>query len=460
MPWTFEQKLRFGFLLLALIPVVLGVVAYRNAYFAVDAAEDVARTNEIAKTLEHFLSEVKDVEVAQREFVLTGDERHVATIQGSRGRFEVTMQRLRQMKVQPHWMEHLETLLPQKLEEVGKTVDLRRSQGIEAASRLILADRGQQAMDDIRLVVRNMIGEEDRLLRERTAAQRTSFLTTMYLFGVVLVLNLALIWFIAYRVGREQEHIRTLNEDLERRVELRTEALQRSNEDLQQFAYIASHDLKEPMRMIASYSTLLQRRYQGRLDEDADTYIGFITDAVRRMNTLITGLLEYSRAGEVPEDSLVPVDAETVVQNVLTNLKVTIGESRAKLTVRKLPRVKYDPLRLAQIFQNLIGNAIKYRGDRAPEVEIAAIEKSDETVFSVRDNGIGIDAADYDKIFGIFQRLHGKQYEGTGIGLAMVKKIVEREGGRIWVDSTPGVGSTFYFSVPHSKPAAAESTTA
>jgi light-regulated signal transduction histidine kinase (bacteriophytochrome) len=274
------------------------------------------------------------------------------------------------------------------------------------------------------------------------------------------LLNLALIWLIAFRVRREQENIRALNQDLERRVALRTEALQRSNDDLQQFAYVASHDLKEPLRMVSSYSTLLQRKYQGRLDPDADTYIRFITGGVKRMDALISDLLEYSRAGETPDGSLGLVDTETVMKNVLSNLKVTISESHAIVRVSRLPPVTFDPMCLMQIFQNLIGNAIKYRGERSPEIDIAARTNERETIFSVKDNGIGIDARDKDKIFGIFKRLHGNEYEGTGIGLAMVKKIIDRQGGRIWVESLPGAGSTFYFSVLHSAHVAAESTSA
>jgi signal transduction histidine kinase len=460
MPWSFERKLRFGFWLLAFIPIVLGIVAFRNAYFAADAAEDVARTNEIVKSLEQFLSQIKDIEVAQREFVLTADERHVQGLHRSRERAEASLKELRSLSRQRHWLELLQTLVPQKLDEVAKTLELRRSQGLEAASQAILANRGQQAMDDIRRVVGRMISDEEGELRDRTAAQQAAFTWTLALFAVMLALNLALIWLIAYRVKREQHQIHALNEELEHRVELRTEALRRSNEDLQQFAYIASHDLKEPMRMISSYSTLLQRRYEGRLDGDADTYIGYIIDAVKRMNTLITDLLEYSRAGEVPDESLAPIDTEAVVRNVLSNLKVTIAEARAKVTVASLPRVTYDPMRLTQIFQNLIANAIKYCGDRRPEVQIGVTDRESDTVFFVKDNGIGIDPENQEKIFGIFQRLHGKEYEGSGIGLAMVKKIVERQGGHIWVESSPGAGSTFYFSVPHSRPMAAESTTA
>ncbi|MEJ7609034.1 MAG: ATP-binding protein [Bryobacteraceae bacterium] len=228
------------------------------------------------------------------------------------------------------------------------------------------------------------------------------------------------------------------------------EALQRSNEDLQQFAYVASHDLKEPMRMISSYSTLLQRRYHDKLDNDANLYIDFVIDGVRRMNVLITDLLDYSRAGELPLGSLPPVDANASVQDALTNLTATVAESQAKVTIDSLPKVAYDPARLTQVFQNLIGNALKYRGDRAPVIRIGAARTGSGIVFSVQDNGIGIEARHTEEIFGIFKRLHSsKDYEGTGIGLALTKKIVERHGGRIWVESEFGVGSTFYFDVPN-----------
>jgi light-regulated signal transduction histidine kinase (bacteriophytochrome) len=241
--------------------------------------------------------------------------------------------------------------------------------------------------------------------------------------------------------------------ELERRVALRTEELQRSNEDLQQFAYVASHDLKEPLRMISSYSSLLQRRYEDRLDEDANAYIGFIVDGVKRMSLLITDLLEYSRAGQTSGEAMSEVDPEPVLRAVLENLKLTIADSGAVVTHDGLPKVLYDPLRLSQLLQNLIGNAIKYRGEDKPVIRVSAERKGAETVFTVRDNGPGIPSEHHETVFGIFKRLHGKEVEGTGIGLAMCRRIVERHGGRIWVESTPGSGATFHFTVPDAMPA-------
>ena len=226
-------------------------------------------------------------------------------------------------------------------------------------------------MDDIRRVVSNMRTEEERRLAERSREQSWRFQRTFELFFGVLILNLVLIGILYFLQRRETERAKQLHDELEQRVALRTEALQRSNEDLQQFAYIASHDMKEPLRMISSYTTLLQRRYAGRLDGDADSFINFIVDGVKRMNTLIQDLLEYSRAGAGNEDQLSEVHVPTMLRNVLANLKVTIAESGATVKSEHLPEaVPYDAIRPDADIPELIGNAIKYRGERRPVVTI------------------------------------------------------------------------------------------
>ncbi|MGH9659032.1 MAG: sensor histidine kinase, partial [Bryobacteraceae bacterium] len=228
--------------------------------------------------------------------------------------------------------------------------------------------------------------------------------------------------------------------------------LGRSNADLQQFAYVASHDLKEPLRMVAGFTQLLARRYGDKFDSTGEEFLSFVTDGVARMQALIDDLLQYSRVGSRPK-KFEPVDTAEVVQQALANLGKALEESDAEVSARALPQVTGDPVQLVQLFQNLIGNAVKFRAERKPAVKVAARRKGDEWVFLVRDNGIGFEAESYDRIFEIFQRLHGKaEYPGTGIGLAVCKKIVERHGGRIWVDSKPGEGSTFYFSLPAAAP--------
>ena len=225
--------------------------------------------------------------------------------------------------------------------------------------------------------------------------------------------------------------------------------LKRSNEELQQFAYVSSHDLQEPLRMVASYTQLLAKRYKGRMDSDADEFIAFAVDGCNRMQGLIQDLLAYSRAGTNGK-AFCEVSAEDALRGALTNLRITIEQSGAVVSHDSLPAIETDETQLTQVFQNLVGNAIKYRSAEVPRVRVSATKNGDnEWIFSVRDNGLGIAPQYFERIFVIFQRLHGRdEFEGTGIGLAICKKVLERLGGRIWVESQPGTGSTFYFALP------------
>jgi len=234
----------------------------------------------------------------------------------------------------------------------------------------------------------------------------------------------------------------------------KVEELKRSNEELGQFAYIASHDLQEPLRMVASYTQLLARRYKGRLDKDADEFIGFAVDGASRMQQLIQDLLDYSRIGTKGRD-LIETSSEVALQQALRNLRGAIEESHARVTHDPLPLVLADPMQLSQLFQNLIGNAIKYQKTGAvPEVHISAGRNGDpKWTFSIKDNGLGIDPQYFERIFGMFQRLHKRdEFAGTGMGLAICKKIVERHGATISVESQLGHGSTFRFALAESEP--------
>jgi len=224
--------------------------------------------------------------------------------------------------------------------------------------------------------------------------------------------------------------------------------LARSNAELEQFAYVASHDLQEPLRMVASYTQLLAQRYHGKLDSDAEEFIGFAVDGATRMQTLIQDLLSYSRV-TTRGQSFQVTNTATVCTAALRNLQKAIEESAAAISVGNLPEVSADATQLIQVFQNLVGNAIKYRDHRKVEIRIAAKTLDNLAIFSVEDNGIGIEAQYFERIFQMFQRLHTRtEYSGTGIGLALCKKIVERHGGKIWVESKPGDGSRFWFTIP------------
>ncbi|MBN1430694.1 MAG: GHKL domain-containing protein [Anaerolineae bacterium] len=244
-----------------------------------------------------------------------------------------------------------------------------------------------------------------------------------------------------------QQQIERSNQDLQRHAAELAEA----NAQLEQFAYVASHDLQEPLRMITSYLQLVEKRYQGKLDGDGEEFIGYAMDGAARMKRMINDLLAYSRVTSVGQP-LELTNCEDVLADALANLEIAIKEGNALITHDPLPTVMGNRTQLTAIFQNLIGNAIKFRGQQQPCIHVSADHKENEWLFSVRDNGIGIDPEHWEKIFAIFGRLHSQdKYPGSGIGLAICKKVVEHHGGRIWVESQPGHGTTFFFTISASQ---------
>ena len=254
---------------------------------------------------------------------------------------------------------------------------------------------------------------------------------------------------------RAEEELKESHDNLELKVKERTRELEelisefkRSNEELEQFAHVASHDLREPLRMITSFLQLLEKRYKDQLDQDANEFIEYAVDGAKRLDDKINDLLKYSHVSGREREYII-VNCERVLEETLINLKISIDENNAVITHDPLPSVKGDEKLLVQLFQNLIANAIKYRRQETPQIHISAKHKKNQYLFSVKDNGIGIDSEHLRRIFTIFQRLHtDDEYEGTGIGLAIAQKIVHQHGGEIWVESELGKGSIFYFTIP------------
>jgi hypothetical protein len=304
--------------------------------------------------------------------------------------------------------------------------------------------------------------EENRLLKLRSDETAKSSRDTRIMIVSGEILAITFLCLAGMVVGQEmgqrkraEEEVRGFNADLERRVAERTAELNerakdlaRSNSELQQFAYVASHDLQEPLRMVASFTQLLAKRYKDKLDDDARDFINFAVDGATRMQTLISDLLNYSRVGTQGKPFAI-TEMDALLKRVLESLQFGIEESGAVISSDPLPSVMADPQQLGQLFQNLLANAIKFHGEQPPRIRILAERIGADWKISVRDNGIGISQEHADRIFVIFQRLHTKtEYPGTGIGLAICKKIVERHGGRIWIEPSPAGGTTFCFTIP------------
>jgi light-regulated signal transduction histidine kinase (bacteriophytochrome) len=321
-------------------------------------------------------------------------------------------------------------------------ISLQRTAGFEAAADSIRSGPGKAITDKFKDLTDRFQAEELRLLALRNAEVKERVAQT----EAILVLGTFLGLLITGAAGWSVQRDSTKRKAAEANLLLKVKELKRSNEELAAFASVASHDLQEPLRMVIRYTQLLSRKYRGKLDADADELIAFALDGANRMHRLIQDLLTYSRVG-AREAKLLDINSDEALREAIINLRAAIEESGAQVTHDRLPRVLADKMQLIQLFQNLVGNAIKYQKPGTPEIHVsAAMNGTKKWNFSVRDNGLGIEPQNFEKIFGMFQRLHSRrEFTGTGIGLALCKKIVERHGGSISVVSQPGQGSTFRF---------------
>ena len=426
----------------------------------------VTHTHLVLEKLDAVLTNLIDAETGQRGYIITGEESYLEPYNDARAHVNQNVTELRSLTVdnatQQRALDRLEPLIATMLTTLQDRIEIRKRVGLLPAAREVREGSSKLHMDEIRALIGGMRLEENGLLEARSGEADASLRKTRIVIVAGEVLGFAFLCFAGAIVGQEigqrrraEEDVRQLNRDLERRVAERTaelaeraKELARSNAELQQFAYVASHDLQEPLRMVASFTQLLAKRYKDKLDDDARQFIDYAVDGATRMQTLISDLLTYARVGTQGK-SLAPTDSEVLFKRVLESLKFVIEESGAVISRDPLPVVMADPQQLGQLFQNLLTNAIKFRGKEPPCISISAEKKGSDWKISVRDNGIGISQEHADRIFVIFQRLHTKtEYPGTGIGLAICKKIVERHGGRIWFEPSPGGGSTFCFTIP------------
>ena len=458
------------FIWIAVIPIVLlaASVWRRTQYRELISAVD--HTREVQATIQDLFVSLTEAETGRRGYIVTGDASYLAAVEGAATKSSSTVRHLSELTrddaAQQGSVQKLESMVNERLNLLKKTSQF----GGQDAALQQERRSGLAASAGLSKVAAEMMTEESRVLElDKQAIARADFESMAFLVAGSIATIVLLLW--AYRIMRRYaeardraeaevrdanrqlqekiEQLDRLNRELEERVKERTLGLERSNQDLQQFASFASHDLQEPLRMVTSYLGLLSKTCQGKLDADAEKYIAFAVDGATRMQALIRDLLAYAQAS-----TQTPVLARTRLQEVVSQaryaLLTTIRETGTEIVIGELPEVDVDPLKMSLVFQNLLSNAIKFRrpGEK-PSIQIEARQEGAEWHISVKDSGIGFDPKYATKIFGAFQRLHGRDaYPGTGIGLAICSRIVEIHGGRIWAEAEAGTGATFHFTLP------------
>jgi signal transduction histidine kinase len=438
-------------------------LAFSLLFFLVNQIAETTDTNLIqiqtlSSSLGMVLSLSNDVEGGERGFLLTGDEEYLRPLQRAAAWLPGQLRLCRTYAEDtPEVQAEVDAVIAmgqRHLTAVENVLGAQRESGFSTAIQMMKSGGSEQMMRQLR---RKVTALQSRLNKEASAIlerqrilNRTAFL--FFLLGtslMAIVLVRLYMDVVSYMESRDaaQEALQTLNMELESRIAEGTRELRQSNQELEQFAYVASHDLQEPLRTIISFTQLLSKRYRGRLDSDADEFIDYIVSASRRMSELINGLLTLARLRKSGR-STAPTSFEELLREAESSLQAAIRENNARVEHGPLPALAVDHLQFRQLLQNLISNAIRYRRDEPPLIRVNARREGSSWIFSVADNSQGFEQRYAERIFGLFQRLQGRDVNGTGLGLSISRKIVERHGGKIWAESKPGSGSTFHFSLP------------
>jgi signal transduction histidine kinase len=404
------------------------------------------QTRTVIIALKDNLSNMLNIETDERGFLLTGDPIFLVSLDSSLVQINSNISELRSLLHknfnQQKNIALLQDLVYAKVSSTKKLINAKKIQ-VSGLNDLIEFEKNRFLLDQIRTLNNTIQKQEEKLFVERKTNTSISIRRAYIVFIVEGFLAISITLFLAFMIINELNR-RTR---IEYKLNQSNRDLKRKNKEIEQFAYVASHDLQEPLRSISNFSRLLSMKLKDHPDKDVRDYIGFVSGAAGRMSSLIFDLLEYSRIGR--ETQRLKIDTNLIVKEILTDLSVALKEKNIEMHVQNLPVIDGYPY-IKSLFLNLISNAIKFtRIDVIPVVDIFANESEEEFIFTVKDNGIGIEQVYHDKIFIIFQRLHTRdEFPGTGIGLALSKKIVDLHGGNIYVDSEPGKGSSFIFTIP------------
>jgi signal transduction histidine kinase len=442
-----SRKIRIGALIAALATLAfIGFLSFQTMESLVATARTRDHYDRVREKLGQLLTQLDDAETGQRGYLITGQRPYLEPYESAKSAIHQTVKSLDALIYIP-----AEPLIEAKLSELEETIHLRQTSGFAAARQVVLSDRGKRAMDEIRQVIGEMQAREDVLLLQTKQEAETGARRTLFVLVAGNVLSFALLVLVFLLLNREnaarqraEDAMRGLNQALERR----TVELEATNKELEAFTYSVSHDLRAPLRHVDGFSKLLLEESSGQLSEDSKRYLGFVRDGVIQMGQLVDDLLGLARVGR-KELSVQVTGLNSLVDEVVTELGRDNSGRVIDWKVQQLPFVECDPALMKQVFVNLLSNALKYSRPRQRAViEVGISQQNGERAVFVRDNGVGFNMKYADKLFGVFQRLHRPEdFEGTGVGLATVQRIIQKHGGRVWAEAALDQGATFYFTV-------------
>lgn len=444
--WSIESKVLWGFGVALAVLFCVGGVMYQSSIHYAEASRRVAQTHETLAVLEEIFSLLNQAETGQRGYIITADESYLPRREAAINRIAVLLSQLTRLTAdeaeQQKRIPQLARLIAARLSLLNRVMDAFREDGFEAARQRLISGSGKDEMSGLRGLVSWMQDHERARLEQRTGAEREYANRTLLMFSLVL---LSAVIFLALLYRHIRHEIRERKQVEERQARLVHE-LESANEELRNFAYVVSHDLKAPLRAISSLADWVVTDYADKFDDEGREHMRLLLGRVRRMDGLIDGILQYSRVGRVKE-ACAAVDLDQLVHEVIDLLA---PPPSITITVETpLPTVVAERTRLQQVLQNLLSNAVKYMDKAEGRIRIGCAAMDDKWQFYVADNGPGIEARHFEKIFQLFQTLAPRdRVESTGVGLAVVKKIIEMYGGEIWVESKVGEGSTFFFTLP------------